>query len=273
MYDHLIAMNRSHCILQRIAQTPSQIETQDMGLISGKMGAVIFFFHYARYSGEPYYEDIAMEFLEDIQHQLLSSPEKSYRHGVAGIGVAIDYLLANNFITADEDLLDDFDPVMQMAAFDPITDYSLYDGLTGYGWYWLTRTNSVSTEPILSEIVGSIRKGLYQLSATEGFDVFNFLFELNCTSFYGQNIANLLTYFRNLNLHSLSGVPYPRLSGSPAGEAARTYLLGRYWQFDGYYPSIQEIDEIAFDSKTLAWDGLYLLSVLSPHEKAWMGLL
>ena len=35
----------------------------DLGLYNGKMGMVIFFFHYARYTGNSLYEDFAEEFL------------------------------------------------------------------------------------------------------------------------------------------------------------------------------------------------------------------
>ena len=36
------------------------------GLYNGKMGMVIFFFHYARYTGNSLYQDFAEEFLNEI---------------------------------------------------------------------------------------------------------------------------------------------------------------------------------------------------------------
>ena len=38
----------------------------DLGLYNGKMGMIIFFFHYARYTGNSLYEDFAGELLDDI---------------------------------------------------------------------------------------------------------------------------------------------------------------------------------------------------------------
>jgi len=41
------------------------------GLIHGKMGIVIFLFHYARYAGNELFEDYAMFLIEKAQKQLI----------------------------------------------------------------------------------------------------------------------------------------------------------------------------------------------------------
>ena len=260
--------------LQKIVQELSHFSSQDIGLISGKMGAVIFFFHYARYTGNKYYEDIAMAFLDDIQLQLQNRTETNYRHGVAGIGIAFDYLIENEFIAADKVLFDNCDKLLLTADFEK--DFSLYDGLIGYGWYWLSRLNGktkLNTNSIFVKILLSIRNRKRHLSIIERFDIYNFLFELSSMPEFGRKIYYMFDDFRRNTFHCDPGLSYPRLIKSPAGELARTYLLNRYWRFDGFHPSFLMIDENLSDSKTLAWDGLYLLSVLSPKENAWIGLL
>ena len=39
---------------------------RDLGVLNGKMGIVLFFFHYARYTGRVLYEDFAGEMLEEV---------------------------------------------------------------------------------------------------------------------------------------------------------------------------------------------------------------
>ena len=46
----------------------------DLGLYNGKMGMVIFFFHYARYTGNSLYEDFAEEFLNEILESAHRNP-------------------------------------------------------------------------------------------------------------------------------------------------------------------------------------------------------
>jgi len=266
--------NEIHILLQTIEQTLFREKTQDIGLISGKMSAVIFYFHYARFTGDISFRDIANELLDEIQNQLVNCTEKSYRHGIAGIGIAFDYLIENGFIEAEEDFLDDVDKALYVAFMNqPGTGFSLYDGLTGYAWYWLCRINRPYSEMLLSEILFILQNNLSQMSSTELFDVHNFLFEINCMPVFGQKKENFLRSFRKQYLLKASE-SYPRLINSPAGEQVRQHLLRRYWQIDSNIPVSPIIKEVKLDGSTnLAWEGLYLISVLSPKEKSWVGLL
>ena len=53
----------------------------DLGLYNGKMGMVIFFFHYARYTGNSLYEDFAEEFLNEILENLHTETPISFKRG------------------------------------------------------------------------------------------------------------------------------------------------------------------------------------------------
>ncbi len=262
--------NKTHFKLKTIAQILLRQE-MGIGLISGKMSAVIFYFHYARFTRDNSYNEVAMALLDEIQSQLTNYTDKSYRSGLAGIGIAFDYLIENDFIEAEDDFLDDIDKALYYAFIkEPNTGFSLYDGLTGHAWYWLCRTNKKYSEKLLLEIFFVIKKNLPEMSQTELFDVHNLLFELNCLSIFEKEKSNFLKAFRRKYLldHNES---YPRLTNSPADELARVHLLKKYWQFDWYTPIINEGK--LEGSTNLAWDGLYLLSVLSPNEKSWIGLL
>ncbi|MDR2913992.1 MAG: hypothetical protein LBV74_04020, partial [Tannerella sp.] len=54
------------------------------GLLYGKMGLVVYFFHYARYTGNELFEDHAMLLMDNIQEQILLHPDISYADGLAG---------------------------------------------------------------------------------------------------------------------------------------------------------------------------------------------
>ena len=73
----------------------------DLGLYNGKMGMVIFFFHYARYTGNSLYEDFAEEFLNEILESLHTETPISFKRGLAGIGWGMLYLIKQGFMETD----------------------------------------------------------------------------------------------------------------------------------------------------------------------------
>ena len=110
------------------------------GLLHGKLGIAIFFFHYARFTGEELFDEYAWDLMAAMQEQLHANYRPDYERGIAGIGVGIDYLIRSGLIEVDEDFFEDLDERMYRAVmYDPYPDYSRNEGLTGYGWYWLCR--------------------------------------------------------------------------------------------------------------------------------------
>lgn len=146
------------------------------GLVHGKLGIAIFFFQYARYTGEVLFDEYAWDLIIAIQEQIHANYRSDYEKGIAGIGVGIDYLIRHEFIEAEEDLFEDFDERMYRAVmYDPFPNYSRYEGLTGYGWYWLHRTNSQMAAECLSSIVERIDSNNRNLSTNEERDTCLFL--------------------------------------------------------------------------------------------------
>jgi hypothetical protein len=111
------------------------------GLMHGKMGIVIFFFHYAQHTNDKLYEEYAMEFIESVLNDISLKTSVYYRRGLAGIGCAIEYLSQQGFLEIDtDDVFEDLDKCI----FDAIMDYrdgdtALFDGLSGLGRYCLHR--------------------------------------------------------------------------------------------------------------------------------------
>ncbi|GHU83031.1 hypothetical protein FACS189415_4530 [Bacteroidia bacterium] len=79
----------------------------------GKMGIVIFLFHYARHTENTLYEDIAYSLIEELQSSLSEHFSLNYANGLTGIGVGIEYLVQHQFIDTDTDeILEDFDLIL-----------------------------------------------------------------------------------------------------------------------------------------------------------------
>ena len=76
----------------------------DIGLFNGRMGMVLFYFHYARYTGNSLYEDFAMILLESIYEEISVETPIGLARGLSGIGWGILHLHNHHFI---EGFIDD----------------------------------------------------------------------------------------------------------------------------------------------------------------------
>ncbi|GAA6244107.1 hypothetical protein F030043B2_31490 [Bacteroides fragilis] len=113
---------------------------KQLGLNSGKMGVVIFFFHYARYTQNPLYENYAGDLFDELYEEIHKGISFSFLDGLCGIAWAVEYLVHEQFIEGNtDDSLAEIDfKVMQI---DPrrFTDYSFETGLEGIACYVLSR--------------------------------------------------------------------------------------------------------------------------------------
>ena len=78
--------------------------TESPGLVHGKMGIAIFFFHYAQYTKNMLFADYALDLIGEIQNQIHVNSPADYEKGIAGIGIGIDYLIRNNFLIVEDDI-------------------------------------------------------------------------------------------------------------------------------------------------------------------------
>lgn len=94
--------------------------TECPGLVHGKMGITIFFFHYAQYTDNMLFADYAMDLISEMLDQIHINSPADYEKGVASIVVGIDYLIRNNFLNVKDDICEDFDQRMVRAVmYDP----------------------------------------------------------------------------------------------------------------------------------------------------------
>ena len=116
---------------------------RDVGLMNGKMGVVLFFFHYSRHTGNVLYEDFAGELLDEVVEGLHADLPIRFSDGLCGIGWGIEYLIQNRFIEGDsDDVLKELDYKIVERDLRKIKDFSFDTGALGIACYVFSRLHS-----------------------------------------------------------------------------------------------------------------------------------
>lgn len=151
-------------------------ETTDVGLLSGKMGIVLFFYHYARHTGQPLYAEYADELLDDIFEDIHADTPLDFISGLSGIGWGILYLLKNRFVEGNPDeILSDIDKRLMEIHLPNVQDTSL-PGLSGYLYYFNERL--AASEPVSGysmSYIALVREATDRLHGAGSFDLLRFL--------------------------------------------------------------------------------------------------
>ena len=262
--------------------------TECPGVIHGKMGIAVFFFHYAQYTANMLFADYAMDLIGEMQAQIHNNSSADYERGIAGIGVGIDYFVSNDFLDADENIFEDFDQRMYRAVmYDPWQDFSLYNGLTGYGRYWFMRFQQASSDQsrkCLLQIAEFIVEKLPDISAKEQIDVYCFLYELQKISGFDV-YAGLWEQCKKWDIHAMDvRYSFSRLGYSAVGIFTRHYQLNRYFkgsQSDIINVSLEQLPDMDMDTPPAdmgllngyAGAGMLHLTALNKANTSWMNLL
>ena len=115
----------------------------NLGLYHGKMGAVLFFAHYARYTDNERYDDFAGELLDEIYEDIHTELVIDFENGLCGIGWGVEYLLQNGFMEGDsDDVLIDMDKKIMERDLRRIENRDVCDGLAGISYYIYARLHS-----------------------------------------------------------------------------------------------------------------------------------
>ena len=140
----------------------------DTGLFHGKMGLILFFAHYFKYTGQQIYEDTAdelmAELIEEIKMQTLPI---GFASRLSGIGWGIEYLIQSGFM--DDDSLEVCESIdKKIMTIDPrrITDYSLDTGLEGVFHYVLAHIKGVMNQHAKPSFDENYLGDLYQAART-----------------------------------------------------------------------------------------------------------
>ena len=111
----------------------------NLGLLNGKMGIIIFFYHYASFTGCKRYNKFADELIQELYSEVSIDLPLDFANGLCGIAWGITYLVINNFVKATDDTLDEFDERIMGTNVERIKDNSLERGLAGVAYYAMSR--------------------------------------------------------------------------------------------------------------------------------------
>lgn len=112
----------------------------DISLFYGKMGGVIFFCHYGRYTDNKLYEEFAGELLDELYEEISADIPVGLSRGLCGIGWGVEYLVSNKFMKGDTSkILADLDKRIMNIDVKRIDDLSMETGLEGILFYINTR--------------------------------------------------------------------------------------------------------------------------------------
>lgn len=117
----------------------------NLGLMHGKMGICIFFYHLARKTNNKIYEDYAGELLDEITEEINEQTPWDFENGLAGIGWGIEYLVQKGFVEGDTDeILLEFDnKLFRQLNFAVPHELGLLNGTLGICAYFLKRTKKL----------------------------------------------------------------------------------------------------------------------------------
>lgn len=116
---------------------------ENTGLFHGKMGIVLFFFHYAHITQSKHYTDFASYLLDNIYEEIHVDLPINLENGLCGIGWGIEYLVQQGFMDGDTDeILADIDS--KVMEINPLymSDLSFRHGLAGIVFYVTARLNA-----------------------------------------------------------------------------------------------------------------------------------
>ena len=114
---------------------------ENTGLLNGKMGIAICFYHLAREYNNRIYENFAGDLIDEIYQEITVETPVDFENGLAGIGWGIEYLVQNGFIEANTDeVLEEFDyRISEELIHNNQIGIGLQDGILGIGAYFLNR--------------------------------------------------------------------------------------------------------------------------------------
>jgi hypothetical protein len=123
------------------------------GLYHGKTGIAVFLSHYASYTKNDSYNEMAFDLISKIDTQLYGNNSVNYAYGLSGIGAGIEYLVQHAYFEADTDeVLEDID----ISVSNHLTDYSVlssFNQIKDIGKYLSFRMKTTKREPEIKDSI------------------------------------------------------------------------------------------------------------------------
>jgi len=143
-------MNIQNKTLERIARhlIIYSASMEDIGLMNGKMGIALFFYHLHKVTGNDNHLAFANEMIQDISSRLDYKIPRTFFDGLVGISWGFDHLIKNNFIDFEEDdMLIELDNALLEINIANLFDESFSTGVRGIAYYLVSRCSGNSSIP------------------------------------------------------------------------------------------------------------------------------
>ena len=268
-------------ILSYISKTLLQHDVSDSGLMYGKMGIAVFFFHYERFTGDKLYRDRAIELINNsVQEQIRQQHIVDYANGLAGVGTGVEYLAQNDYIKVDtNNFFRKFDKRIFVATvYGGRTDSSLFTGLSGLGRYLLFR---VVGQAANDEHISTLDNKMLLINITDVFermypssndkvntDIVSFLYAMDQTNIFPAKVKRLLNLFTS-DTSTYGQEDFILLYQ----KKIETMYCSTYNQLQAEIQKNIRQNIIPGLYGGLAGVGLYILSKLDKKHETWMQLL
>jgi len=148
----------------RIVAEKLQKPCSNIGLLQGKMGIAVFFFHYSRYLDYRDWEEYANQLMNEIVEEIQKMVNCDYIENLAGIGIGIEYLVQQGFICCDtNEILEDFDNQIHHIVSCFSGQINMKNWITGFGKYYVARLNNPDNRMKTSPGIELIKKHILQI--------------------------------------------------------------------------------------------------------------
>lgn len=135
---------------------------KNLGLLNGKMGLAIFFYHYYKFTNDPLFDDTASELIDEIKDQINVGLSIGFKDGLTGIGWGIEYLIQNGFVEGNAiDVCSEIDQKIMECNPSRMNDLSLDTGLGGLFHYVLCHIKGCQLQNIESPFHPAYLSELY----------------------------------------------------------------------------------------------------------------
>jgi len=139
MKENILKRITNHLIIYSMA-------LDNIGLMSGKMGIALYFFHLHKVTQNDNHLRFANELVLDIMSKLDYKIPRTFFDGLIGVSWGFDHLIRTKFVDfEDEEVLIDLDKALLEINIANLYDETFSTGVRGIAYYIISRCNGKST--------------------------------------------------------------------------------------------------------------------------------
>ncbi|MCX6582477.1 MAG: lanthionine synthetase C family protein [Candidatus Aminicenantes bacterium] len=135
------------------------------GIVSDRVGAVLFLFYYAKFMNDDKYAQIAFDLIsmvfDELSNEIADGRLSSGSDGLAGVGWTLEHLAQNDFLEIDtNEMLGEIDIFLYETMLKNMEkrEYDYLNGALQKGLYFLSRRGNRQTSVYLSHLVDVLEK-------------------------------------------------------------------------------------------------------------------